>query len=283
MLKIPAGTIFKHNLISIIQPPRLILVGDSNLMLGIRSDMINEYTDYYPVNMSLNVSRGLEFMLEETKPYINSGDIILISITYAHFREDKTSYRLLDVIANRPRNMSYITSISSLISLIPEAIQYNSREVLNSIFSRDITPSAIYSPSAFNIYGDIIAHKDSIYIHSDEFSIRMIRYQEGYPKYAIELLNGYNNFCINRGAVVLFSYPPIPDYIMSDINNFLKINTLAARLSEELDLVILNDPLSMTFESNRFFDTAYHLTWEGSIERTKRLIQEIKVLNFNHM
>lgn len=75
-LKIAAETTYEHILLSNSRSPRLILIGDSNLVMGIRSGIIKRETDYNPVNMGLIVSRGLEFMLSEVRDEIRPGDLV---------------------------------------------------------------------------------------------------------------------------------------------------------------------------------------------------------------
>ena len=275
-LKLSAGTVYKHELLSMAPSPRLILIGDSNVVLGIRSEIIDNTTDYYPINMGLGVSRGLEFMLEEVKGNILPGDIVVISIIFNHFWEDRTRSRILEVLVNRSENISFIHEPLSLITFIPEAIKNSTQEVFHLLFTDSISQSRTYSPSAFNIYGDVVTHR---YIdpstNRDHFTINVITPREGYPERAINLINSFNDYCNEIGATVCFSYPPIPRYILDNDRYSAAIDSLDSILEHELSLIMLNKPKDMTFQTQYFLDTAYHLTWEGAELRTYLLLNEL--------
>ena len=106
----------------------------------------------------------------------------------------------------------------------------------------------------------------------DNFTIRLVEPQGDYPGKAIELLNAFAHHCTQSGAKVCFSYAPVPEYILEEEDYSARIDSIAFLLERDLDMPILGTPEEMTFDTHFFFDTAYHLTWEGAAKRTERLL-----------
>ena len=80
-----AATIDKHNRLAQQPSPRIVFVGGSNLAFGLDSAAIERSLGYNTVNMGLDLSLGLDFMLREIEPLLERGDVVVVSPEYEQF------------------------------------------------------------------------------------------------------------------------------------------------------------------------------------------------------
>ncbi|PYM09647.1 MAG: hypothetical protein DME18_17640, partial [Verrucomicrobia bacterium] len=68
-----AATIDKHRRLDQTRPPRIILIGSSSFAFGVRSDRLEKESGRTVVNMGLDSSLGVDFILEEVKRTLRKG------------------------------------------------------------------------------------------------------------------------------------------------------------------------------------------------------------------
>ena len=81
----------KDSLLKNTKDPRLILIGGSNLALGLNSQMINDSLNFIPINTGLDCNIGLSYMIKNAISYIKKNDIVILSLEYEQFY-DKNIY-----------------------------------------------------------------------------------------------------------------------------------------------------------------------------------------------
>ena len=99
--------------------PKIILVGGSSLAFGLDSEMIESRVRRPVLNMGLHAGFGLKFMIEEVKPYVDSGDVVLLVPEYEHFW-NSTMYGgsdLWTVLWAWPEGFKYMNSPGQYIAL----------------------------------------------------------------------------------------------------------------------------------------------------------------------
>jgi len=75
----------KHRAAEESASPKIVFIGGSNLPFGLNSERISDETKMPVVDMGLHAGLGLKFMLEEAKPYIRKGDIVILVPEYQQF------------------------------------------------------------------------------------------------------------------------------------------------------------------------------------------------------
>ena len=58
---------------------RIIVVGGSSVAFGLNSPMLKEYTGYEVINFGLYATLGTRIMLDLSRDYIRSGDIVILA------------------------------------------------------------------------------------------------------------------------------------------------------------------------------------------------------------
>lgn len=270
----------KHHRLENLQGPRLILAGGSNLAFGINSHMLDSAFSVPVVNLGLHAGLGLEFILNELKSEMRSGDVILISLEY--FMSLKGDYQLKHKAAEfYPSSGAYfeheyVGDIRYRIERKRNSMQENLSMVKQSIL-QTMRPSSgnkesvnVYRRACFNEYGDEecqLNGKSSIRA-SDIDPLPVTGYN------GIPLLNEFYKEAIKRNVMVYFLYPNFPESVY--VNNIRAIQIYAADISGRLSIPVLNTPEDMVFSDSLFYDTVYHLNGSGRNLRTEGLIRQLK-------
>ncbi|HEX6440519.1 MAG TPA: hypothetical protein VF182_25595 [Candidatus Binatia bacterium] len=273
------ATIDKHNRLAQQPSPRIVFVGGSNLAFGLDSAAVERSLGYHPVNMGLDISLGLDFMLREIEPFLARGDVVVISPEYEEFIDmyPGKSITLFPEATIYPRAMRFFSYrhftllLDEGLILIGEITRAAVRFLTVGV-SNEVRSDNPYVRSAFNEYGDITRHHN---LKSRHISIR--QFGPSSPESitrVIDRLNQFNDHCRSDGISVFYSYPPIFSGQLEAYTEM--IHDIASNLTRRLHFPILNTPDDMSFPANYMFDHEYHLTLSGKQIRTNQLITTLR-------
>lgn len=258
-----AAIIDKHERIDSIKSPKIIFSGGSNLPFGIDSKMIQDALHIPVVNLGLHAGLGLDFMLNELRSCIKSGDIVLISTEYFLDNGDYNLKKFTQKIYPKAQNFytkNYLLEIQANIE--------NTRNHLKSFLKqKKKNEVSVYSRESFNTYGDI-ALQLTILAPKNIKADHILHYHhwEG-----IQKLNDFNRFAETKNVKVFFVYPAYPE------SKYLKNKTAIAKLNQdmkkELQFKILGQANDFMMSDSLFFDTTYHLISKGRTARSKKIIE----------
>lgn len=274
-----AAAIDKHNRLAQQASPRIVFVGGSNLAFGLDSAEIERSLGYHTVNMGLDLSLGLDFMLREIEPFLARGDVVVVSPEYEQF---------IDMYPGK------VTTLFSKVLYYPPSIQFFSYEHLALFLDQGlvviggITRAAMrfvtkgvgseqhsnnpYVRSAFNEYGDITRHHEL-----GRRNITITQFASTSPDSitrVIDRLNKFSDHCRSEGIAVFYSYPPIFRGQLQAYSEM--IHDIASNLTKRLHFPILDTPEEMSFPIDYMFDHEYHLSFAGKQIRTNHLIATLR-------
>lgn len=252
--------------------PKMILVGGSNLAFGINSEKMQVALGMPVVNMGLDAGLGLKFMLDQVKPFLIQGDVIVIAPEYDHFTGNlfSGSGALIKLI-----EINHDWSKLADISMITLANNLMSRNQTIFGFSRstprisDISKSWDYSRAGFNSFGDEIAH----------LSFPNEKFKEDGPVgtninlKAIRYLKNFIDTNVASGISVLVFYPCISKSYYS--HNLQSIETVTKALGKNI-FMPLTTPENFVYDDDLFFNTSYHLNAQGRQLHTANMLQALK-------
>ena len=76
----------KHKYIEESNKKNIIILGGSNILMGIDSELMeNKLSEYNVVNIGINAGIGLRFLINDIKSYIKEGDIVVIGAEYSNY------------------------------------------------------------------------------------------------------------------------------------------------------------------------------------------------------
>lgn len=264
----------KDSLLKNVKSPRLILVGGSNLSFGIDSKMIEDSLNLNVINTGIQASIGLSFMLNNTLKFIKEKDIVIIIPEYDNyfgdfaFGSDVLLRTILDVSPN-DINLLNFDNYKCIIGYIPEYAfskfkisEYSYKEKVNE---------KIYKRSAFNKYGDAIAHlnltRQNFAIHpkiTDKFNITII-----------EQLMDFSNKLELKKTKLFISFP---GYQESSFNEcFNQISEVERELIKG-NFKLMGSPIKYKMADTMMFNSPYHLNKTGIRFRTTLLINDLKAI-----
>ncbi|AMR32025.1 hypothetical protein A0256_11640 [Mucilaginibacter sp. PAMC 26640] len=261
----------KHAYANKMESPRIIFCGGSNVAFGVDSKAIEQATGLPVVNMGLNASLGLDFMINEIRDIVRPGDIVIISPEY--YLEVAGSYGFKKQ-AQRiyPPAGKYFkrTADQLLHDFFIDDLQHNFYITFSNLTGhaiRKFPTNVVYSRGSFNENGDVVRNFDPHPSH--EFLKKVIlSYQENQD---IPVLNDFKTFADQKGVKVYFLYPAFDELIYHSRADVIK--AFDRDLQRDLKIPILNTPENSVFADSLFYDTEYHLTPKGRELRGKRIIE----------
>ncbi|MEO0795845.1 MAG: hypothetical protein AAFX93_11810 [Verrucomicrobiota bacterium] len=259
--------------------PRLVLMGDSNVVLGVSSPMLHEaYPEIHPVNAGLYAFLGHRIILNEIEDLVQPGDTVVISWVYAHFAANEIQNLYYHYAVQRPESFKHFTGeeirwfFDGGTYLIKEALKRTKKILL--LHKRDAFGPP-YGRDNLNEYGDGVGHYGMESPPGTRTTIKeFVATPDGYTGEIIEMLNDLNKRMEERGARMLFAYPPISE--QSYVENETSIKLLDNVLHERLEFPIINQPEAMLYPDDVFFDSSYHLKEDAVYDRTERLIDSLR-------
>lgn len=259
-----------------INEPKIILVGNSNLAFGIHSDQIESAIGVPVVNLGLHGDLGNAYHEKIAKLNINDGDIVVVCHT--SFADDDVisdpelawvTYDYNEELRGIIRKKDYI----SMLKAYPAYLRNSYWLWLTRTGNKD--SGDVYSRSAFNEYGDVVAKSTDGQMDPEEFFKTSSVTVPPINITCTSRLNEFNQYCIDRGAALVVAGYPIAygKYSVFDEEDFLKFQT---ELDAKLDCDIISDYTDYFFPYSYFFDTIFHLNEEGTEARTSQLIEDLE-------
>lgn len=272
----------KHKLLQQATSPKIIFVGGSNVSMSLNSKEVSEAYRMPVVNTSIALWLGLKFMLNDLRPYIKKGDIVVIAPEYSSYDNtiDEKGWNgfgeLLAVLFEiYPQGRSQLDA-SQVVHLAKFLPHFTVAEIRSTIAGRSKTDLDDMSVrKSFNEYGDLSAH----------WQLKKIPFApepkcngtEKINPEAISFLVQYNQFVNSKGAKLVILPPPLQaasfqnqKFIIKKIEAGLRMNNLPLAASPERYI----------FNDNYCNDAPYHLTKPGVDIRTQLVIQDLaKIVN----
>jgi hypothetical protein len=268
----------KNSLLQTQATPRLIFIGGSSMAFGVDSAFVAERCNYHPVNMGLHLRIGLEFMLQETGPFLRLGDVVVVSPEYdafeRYYRSDPEFIaRLVECRPGLLRALSW-GQFSGLLD--KGYAQHFGRVARNALGMRaqvleEQNESGVYRRQSFDRNGDLVAHHG---LPPEDFADMAFSYRATpASEAAIEHLNRFHTNCELRGVRVFFSHPPFEQRAFRLSSS--AISRLEASLRARLAMPMLDTPEDMSFPREYFFDTSSHLSQAGKRKRSELIAERL--------
>ena len=275
--KIPDNSLFasidKHERLSSIVEPKIILVGGSNLPFGVKSKMVEESLGMPVVNMGLHAGLGMNFIFSEVEKDIHEGDIVVTSLEYQHYLSEPL-YNGEDVLAallfDVNRDCRKYVSAGQWVALVPNLALYGTKKLIsfNSI-PVDVFEDK-FTRDSFNEYGDEVAHYGmASTIQSKDESVLGPKVQ----KRSLRRLVQFKKYVEDKGAKFCLEPCPFPRRQFNADEQ--SIRAIADGL-EEIGIPFPADPESYAYPDSLMFNSFFHLGETGAEMRTESLIQILK-------
>ena len=274
----------KNALLANTASPKIIIVGGSNAAFGFDSAAISEATGMPVVNMGLQGSLGLRWPLNDIKPYIREGDIVLLSPEYHNLLSRlQGGDALTQVLIFYPQGMNSLTSLNDIIQVL-QAIPNIHTMAIKDYLELELREKCdflcrngeyVYLRSAFDpATGDINSNQAKNSNEESDF-----RFKLSWPvpnrdlESSVRFLNNFNDYVEAQGANLYYIPPSFSDNFSADTGENLEATQ--HYLQEHLTFPVLCSLSDSIFDRWYMFDTPYHLNSDGRTVRTEIVIRDL--------
>ena len=254
--------------------PKIVIIGGSGCQFGFMSGMLAEHFHRPVVNTGTHACIGLQLQVNLFRDYLHAGDMVLLIPEYDQYgiedfylgAADETMLRIM--LSNYKQGLRKLTS-EQWLHAIPFIPQYISKALTHSAHPF-WTP---YSIAGVNEYGDATNWEATPAVYKDNPSVNPL-YCTPQPR-ILAFIKEFKEQCRNMD-VQLYLFPPALALSESE-----QIKEYIYTLQQELwnnGTPFCVTPERYFLPDTLFFDTYYHLVYEGAYHRTNMVIHDLDSL-----
>jgi hypothetical protein len=275
----------KHDRLEALPGNRVVLVGGSNLAFGIDSPAIERAVGCPVVNMGMNGYFGVRFMLNEVRPQLREGDVVVLAFEWDNYFKtvDGASNNLLVVSKANPRAFAALTW-EQRWGIAVNGVPYAARQKALRLFGDGLSAIdtlvrgdhdeeglifSIETLSGFTPEGDLVSHLDVDWPLPFEQGI----VSDTVDPQVIPMIAAFAREMEARGVRVVMSYTPLMRSFYDQ--HTAPLQAVHEQLAADLPGLVARPPQDYVFDENLFFDTVYHLNGEGREIRSALLAGDI--------
>ncbi len=262
--------------------PKMVVVGGSEVLVGVDSGMLMREFNYPVVNMGLYVGFGLGDVLPLIVPFLGKGDVVIIIPEYFAMQQGMISdqfthkwYFLLSPEYAMKKVYCPQNKLASLPGDISDLLLVKISGMLQMILKRQnmFANGMLNYPLISNAHGDLLENWPNV--PKEKLSGAGNKLLDKPIKDSVfKVFNGFNDAAVKAKARVFMAYTSYPDgeYLL----NRSEVDYIERQFHERLHFVILGVPADSVFPYECFSNTVNHLRFEGRTLRTKRMIELLK-------
>ena len=262
--------------------PRVIVVGGSSVAFNTLSPMIKDSLGCNVINFGLHAGIGSRLPINDIKPFIKQGDIVVITIEYGDFftsGEGEVPTLTSMMVYKNWQGWEYLNfgQWKNVLYGIPKIAYSNIRRLLSYPIYKTWSSTNIsdvtfqYSSKGFNQWGDEISHfkYENITFMEDNYSSYSRVINDGFVKF---LYSSCTDIEEHGGKVIMIPPTCLNNYVHHEENNI----KLIAEALKEIGYPYFISPSNMTLDKECFFDSKYHCNYQGATINTNRVIQSLR-------
>jgi hypothetical protein len=268
----------KHTKLKKIVTDKIIVLGGSNVSFGMDSKKLEEKFHKPIVNMGIHAGVGLEYIINDIKPYVKKGDILILMPEYEHFYTDNFygEIELVSVIFDIEPSSKKLVNAKQWLHLLKYLPTYSAKKIKNylpTLLHKKNQAVDIYHRNSFNEYGDAYLHwslPNQNYLPAPKNNGK-----EKVNPEVIHFLRDFNLYVKQQGAQLYF-FPPVIDQ-----TSFEHQKIIITKIAEDLknnDIAFISEPKKYCYDNKLFFNSYYHLNKTGVDKRTQQLITDLDSL-----
>ncbi|MFO7561032.1 MAG: hypothetical protein R6X02_00185 [Enhygromyxa sp.] len=272
-----AATLDKHARLRSAESPRLIFVGGSSVGFGIDSREF-ESLGLAPVNMGLNATLGIPFMLAEVEGQLRRGDVVVIAPETRLYWTSARDDAIWAILQRRPASLRCLAAAEprAIADMLDQGLHFFARKLRCAAHqvSSDASLPTIYRRSGFDEVGDFVAHRELSPKYEEAIDGVWPEVETLELERSIAALQRFAASCERVGARCFLTWSPVRELqFASGAELFAQ---LEARLRAEVDLPLLERPEDLAHPEAAFFDRGPHLTGAAARDRSRRLAARLR-------
>ena len=270
-----AAIVDKYDLLNQTTGKKIVFVGGSSLPFGLKCELIQtELPEYTPVDFGLYAALGTVVMMDLSLSGISEGDIVILA--------PETDPQLYSDFFT-PR--MFRTAIGDRTDLLSSLSAGRRKEAANAYYpvlydrlrqrnNKTVPDTELYARSSFNDYGDISFPRSRNRMSGGFDDSNVVSLSALLDGGFVDEVNAYAKKVREKGATLLFWFPPINDAAVRFSDKEAK--RFMSRLKDELDCEVIGDVRDTVYDFGYFYDTNYHLNDNGALLHTANAVKLIK-------
>jgi hypothetical protein len=265
--------------------PKVAVIGASNVLFGIRTDMIAAQTGVSAMNVGLPASLGIDIIFATARSVLKPGDTAVLTLELFFF-ENKgfdgpfirealfqcNTHAFFDL---PPLEQAHALLLQSVPNMVKAVVGKTARW-LGFASAASSPPPSVFDRSGFNSHGDFLEN-DAWRLKPEQREwVRerpggtVLEFSSEGP--TIHAVRKFVAWAKDHRITVLAAWPAVywPRRDLAE-PGLGKIRAFY----ESLDVPVLGDPMDTMPPLEQFFDTNNHLTAEAAKERTEVLVRQL--------
>ncbi len=264
------------------QGPKIVLLGGSNVMMGVDSALLGQKLGRPVVDIAIQVSIPLATQINQIEPYLKPGDLVVMSVEYGSYVFPDGDVNILArQLEAYPAELFQLdsTNLGRLPAILKAMFQIKMNRLITQGGLRLASLNQILDPSSqlphslldqFDAQGDFIAHLDQ---PTRPIVPKMVMGPNQVNPRFFDVLNDIDRRVRQKGATAILTFPSVRQSTCdASTAAFSRLHTL---LPASVTAPIVGTPESYCFSDNLFFDTEYHLNRQGRQLRTEQMIRDL--------
>lgn len=269
-----ASFIDKMHRAETIEGPKILLMGDSNVLYGIRSDMLEDVLGMPVINMGMHGGLGQTMCMDIARDTVDENDIVIALPAHYSFpagvKDANLAWLMLENHTDLWKGVDlndYAYLIRAFPTYIRKAIDLWINDLGNENSANDL------SRGERNEWGDAISSGDKNVMPDGWLSENS--FVRDVSSDLMDYYNNYNDIVTAKGGYFILASPPIIKPSVEGEEEL--VNMRQKQVESYIQFPFISDSENYIFPTEYFSDTNYHLNNMGRIIRTEQLIKDIKL------
>lgn len=268
---------------------KIVLVSGSNVLFGVESNMLSKALGYPVVNDAVNAGVGLPAILMHAKRIIKQNDIVILPLEYPLYSYNgKAGEQMIDhLYAREPQMIKQLTLFEKFWIFWHVKLE----RIIRGYTDGDDFPvtKGLYGAHNIDQHGDQIYTAKSLQSKEMKQEIAQHmktpeKYAQSYSAHALgwSYLADFVHWCRKRDVKVIF----MPSTLMnhSAYHEKPEEKQFYENIAKEVKKQGWNyvgEPYDYMYDRTYYFNTNFHLTREGRVKNTNRMIEDLKLSEFS--
>lgn len=271
----------KKNRAASFSEPKVLIVSGSGSLFGFDSQKIEEAFNKPVINFGIAVGLRLTYMLEQIKPVLFDGDIVILPLEY-YLYGDSNEYTttLLDYIVSRDpgyfHSLSFLQRVNVIFRLpLPRLLS----GIKNKIQPTCYPCKGLYCIENMNGWGDQINIEPEQRTAFDIERLRTWQEDATYPgvtKLTKKTLIDFQLWAKQKGVKLIMVPTHIIDNPIYHTKEGQAFFSEIRNVANSQGIPFIGDVYGHMYDKKYFFNGQYHLNSIGVAQNTQRLIKELQ-------
>ena len=274
---------YMYNRLKNTQGKKIVLIGNSSLAFGVRTDLIQaEFPDYEVVQLALYGAIGTKAMLDLSKVNICEGDIVILA-PEQNEQAQSLFFSAENMWMAADGNFSMLAQIAkeNMPSMVGNFPQFVSQKYGYIMQGSKPTVSGVYQQSSFNDENGVevgymtFPREQNIMVGGYDAN-NVIDFSNGLTEEFAAHINEYNRFVQSKGGTLYYGFSPVNELALADGNDEETLYRYVQTLGQQLEFRVIGNPVDYVMDYEWFYDTNVHMNSAGMYVYTNRLVEDLK-------